>query len=268
VPIAEPRVAVVTGGSSGIGGAIARRLAEDGWLCVLLARGEERLRALAEEIGAEYEVCDVSDREAVEQVAETVLARHPRLSLLVCSAGIPGRRGFLRADPEVIEQVVRTNYLGSVWAVRAFLPGLEAAAPSDVVTIVSVAGLVAFPASGPYSAAKHAQLAFSRAITADLRPRGIRVHTVSPGFVETEGFPQQGFLEMPVLGRLVLWPHQIARHVEHVLEHGRRETVVPAWYRIAPLAQALVPGLVHRAVSRARYRKPRSGSSSDARPPA
>jgi NAD(P)-dependent dehydrogenase (short-subunit alcohol dehydrogenase family) len=254
------RVAVLTGGSSGIGAAIARRLSGDGWHCVLLARGEERLRALADEIGSEYEVCDVSDRASVEGVAEAVLGRHPRISLLVCSAGIPGRHGFLRAEPEVIEQVMRTNYLGSVWTVRAFLPGLEAAAPSDVVMIVSVSGLVAFPPSGPYSAAKHAQLAFSRAITAELRPRGIRVRTVNPGFVETEGFPQRGFLEIPVLGRLVARPEQIARHVERVLQRGRRETVVPAWYRIAPLAQALVPGLVHRAVSRARYRKPRSDS--------
>jgi len=85
------------------------------------------------------------------------------------------------------------------------------------------------------------------------------VHTVNPGFVETEGFPQKGFLEIPVLGRLVAYPEDVARHVARVLHHNRRETVVPAWYRIAPLAQALVPGLVHRAVSRARYRKPRSG---------
>jgi uncharacterized protein len=267
VPVDE-RVAVITGGSSGIGAAIARRMAADGWRCVLLARGEERLKALADELGAEYEVCDVADREEVERVAAAVLERHPRIKLVVCSAGIPGRYGFLRADPEVIEQVIRTNYLGSVWTVRAFLPGLEAAAPSHVVTIVSVAGLVAFPPSGPYSASKHAQLAFSRALTADLKPRGIRVHTVSPGFVETEGFPQKGFLEMPVLGRLVAWPDEIARHVERVVERDRRETVFPAWYRIAPLAQALIPGVVHRAVSRARYRKPRADSSAGTRPPA
>ncbi len=264
----DERVAVLTGGSSGIGAAIARRLSRDGWRCVLLARSEERLKAFAQEIDAEYEVCDVADRSAVDAVAARILERHPRIDLLVCSAGIPGRHGFLRADPDVIERVIHTNYLGTVWTVRAFLPGLEAAAPSHVVNIVSVAGLVAFPPSGPYSASKHAQLAASRALTADLKPRGIRVHTVCPGFVETEGFPQKGFLEMPVLGRLVAWPDEIARHVERVVEHDRRETVVPAWYKIAPLAQALVPGLVHRAVSRARYRKPRADSSAGTRPPA
>jgi NAD(P)-dependent dehydrogenase (short-subunit alcohol dehydrogenase family) len=252
------RIAVVTGGSSGIGAAIARRLTREDWKCVLLARGEERLRAVAEEIGAEYEVCDVGDRAAVERAAADVLERHPRIGLLVNNAGIPGRRGFLRPDPEMIEQLVQINYLGSVWSLLAFLPGLEAAAPSAVVNIVSVAGLVAFPASGPYSAAKHAQLAFSRAVTAELRPRGIRVHTVSPGFVETEGFPQRGFLQMPLIGRLVVGPDRVADHVLRVLRRNRRETHVPGWYRIAPLSQALLPGVLHRILSRAGYRRART----------
>ncbi|MFL6014499.1 MAG: SDR family oxidoreductase, partial [Gaiellaceae bacterium] len=185
------QVAVITGASSGIGAALARELAARGWLCVLLARREERLRALAGEIGGEYEVCDVSDRAAVDACAARVLERHPAVDLLVNNAGVPARATFLEGDPERIERAVQTNYLGGVWCLRAFLPGLEAARPSDVVNVVSVAGTVAFPPSGPYSASKHAQLAFSRATSASLRTRGIGVHTVNPGFVETEGFPQR-----------------------------------------------------------------------------
>jgi NAD(P)-dependent dehydrogenase (short-subunit alcohol dehydrogenase family) len=186
-----PQVAVVTGGSSGIGAAVARALRGRGWECVLLARGEERLRAAAEELGAEWEVCDVGDREGVERIAAAVVERHLRISLLVNSAGIPGRGGFLDVTPERIEEVTGTNYLGGVWCLRAFLPALEAAAPSDVVNIVSVAGTVAAGAAGPYTASKHAQLAFSRSVARELRPRGVRVHTILPGFVETEGFPQR-----------------------------------------------------------------------------
>ena len=168
-------LAVVTGASSGIGAALARRLARDGWDLVLLARREDRLRELAEELGAEYELCDVSSREDVDRVAASVLERHAKVNLLVNNAGIPGRRDFLSADPEVIERVIATNYLGSVWTLRAFLPGLEAAAPeAHVANIVSVAGTVAFPPSGPYSASKHAQLAFSRATTRQLAPAGSR----------------------------------------------------------------------------------------------
>lgn len=254
MPVDGPRVAVVTGASSGIGAALARELAARGFLCVLLARGEERLRALAEELRAEHEVCDVADREAVERVAARVRERHPRIGLLVNNAGVPGRTGFLEIEPERLEAVLRTNYLGGVWCLRAFLPALEAAAPADVVNVVSVAGTVAFPPAGPYAASKHAQLAFSRATAAELRGRGIRVHTVCPGFVETEGFPQRGRLRNPLLARSVIEPEDVARHVVTALERGRGETFVPGWYRVFPLVQALAPGLFARIAARSGYR--------------
>jgi short-subunit dehydrogenase len=220
-----------------------------GWDCVLLARGEERLRPLAEELGAEWELCDVGDREAVERVAGAVVARHERISLLVNNAGIPGRGTFLRATAEKIEEVTRTNYLGGVWCLRAFLPALEAAAPSDVVNVVSVAGTVAAGSGGPYTSSKHAQLAFSRSVAAELRPRGVRVHTILPGFVETEGFPQRTRFGAR-LSTLVVEPELVAERVLAALDRDRREVFVPRWYRIAPLAQALAPGLVARVASR------------------
>ena len=240
-----PRIAVVTGASSGIGAEIARLLTRRGWHCVLLARREDRLRALAEELEGEYELCDVADRPTVDRVAAHILARHPSIHLLVNNAGIPARTTFLEGDPET---VMRTNYLGGIWCLRAFLPGLEAAAPSDVVNIVSVAGVVAFPPSGPYSASKHAQLAFSRATAAQLRSRGIRVHTVKPGFVETEGFPQS-WLPRP-LQRFVIGPEQIAEHVVASIERGRGETTVPRYYAIAGVLQALFPNLLARMLGR------------------
>ena len=240
------RLAVVTGASSGIGAEIARALAREGWRCVLLARREEPLRALAAELDGEYEVCDVGDRAAVARVAE----RHPVVHLLVNNAGIPARASFLDGDPERIEATMRTNYLGNVWCLRAFLPALEAAAPSDVVNVVSVAGTIAMPASGPYAASKHAQLAFSRATAAQLRARGIRVHTVKPGFVETEGFPQS-WLPAP-LRRLVIGPETVARHVVASVEHGRGETTVPRWYGAAAVAQAIAPNVLARVLGRGR----------------
>ena len=252
------RVAVVTGGSSGIGAATARLLAEKGWQCVLLARGEERLRAVADEIGAEWEVCDVADREAVDAVARHVTERHPAIGLLVNSAGIPGRSTFIRSEPEVIERVVRTNYLGSVWAARAFLPALEAGSPSHLVNIVSVAGTFAVGRSGPYSASKHAQLAFSRSLTIELAPRRISVHTINPGFVETEGFPQTRLTDRAVLGRAVAEPDLVARRVVTAIERGTVEAFVPRWYRPFAVVQAVMPGLLARTqAARHRRRKAR-----------
>jgi short-subunit dehydrogenase len=245
-----PPVAVVTGGSSGIGAAVARALAGRGWQCVLLARSEERLRPFAQELGAEWETCDVGDHETVEGVAETIVARHPEIALLVNNAGVPGREGFLGLPPERIEAITRTNYLGNVWCLRAFLPALEAAAPSHLVNVVSVAGMVAAGSSGPYAASKHAQLAFSRSVSNELRPRGIRVHTVLPGFVETEGFPQRSRFSNRFMRALIAEPELVAERILRAVEHDRKEFFVPRWYRVAPLAQALVPGLVARLGSR------------------
>jgi len=230
------RVAVVTGGSSGIGAELARQLAAEGWHPVLLARREERLQ----ELGFEYELCDVADREQVEAAAGRVLERHPGIDLLVNNAGIPVGSGFLDADPARIELALRVSCLGSLWAVRAFLPGLARGA--HLVNVVSVAGTVA---GGPYSASKAAQLALSRSLARELAPRGVSVHTVNPGFIETEGFPQRKRFG-PLMRTLVVDPPIVARRILRAVELDQREITVPRWYVVASLAQAIAPALIAR----------------------
>ena len=240
---------MITGASSGIGEAIARALAHKGWRCVLLARRVDDLERIAGEIGGEWEACDVSDRAQVDAVAARVLERHPTVSLLVNNAGIPARGSFLDVDPELVERVTAVNYLGSVWCLRAFAPGLHAGA--HVVNLVSVAGTVAFAPAGAYAASKHAQLAFSRSTTALLRPRGVQVHTVLPGFVETEGFPQRAKLRSRMLTRYVIEAGDVADAVVKAVEKGKTEITVPWFpYRLATIGQALVPGLFSRLVTR------------------
>jgi short-subunit dehydrogenase len=175
-----------------------------------------------------------------------VAERHPEIGLLVNNAGMPGRGNFLDMPPERIEELIRVNYLGSVWCLLAFLPALERAAPSHLVNVVSVAGTVAI---GPYSASKHAQLAFSRSVARELRPRKVHVHTVNPGFVHTEGFPQD-WLKQRRLGRIVVGPELVAQRIVDAVERDRREIFVPRWYRAAALAQATFPGLFSRTRAR------------------
>jgi uncharacterized protein len=239
-------VAVVTGGATGIGAAVARLLTERDWHCVLVGRREDRLQATAEEIDGEFEVCDVGERSEVERMAARIMERHPQVGLLVNNAGVAGRGNFLDLPLERIEELIRINYLGSVWCLRAFLPALEAAAPSHLVNVVSVAGSVAI---GPYSASKHAQLAFSRSVARELRPRGVHVHTVSPGFVHTEGFPQDWLLRGR-FGRVVVGPDYVAERIVRAIERDRAEIFVPRWYRIPALAQALFPGAFRRVRAR------------------
>jgi NAD(P)-dependent dehydrogenase (short-subunit alcohol dehydrogenase family) len=240
------KVAVVTGASSGIGAELVRALRNRGTLVVGLSRRPS---------GAdEHEECDVGDRLAVEEVAARVLARHPRIDLLVCNAGVGARADFLDATPEQIEEVMRVNYLGAVWTLRAFLPGV--AAGSHVVSIASVAATVAL---GPYAASKHAQLAFSRAIAVELAPRGVKVHSVNPGLVETPGFPQRGVRVRGPLSRFVVVdPPFVAERILDAVAKDKREIFVPRWYRPFAWLQALVPGTFATARARTTRRRPRS----------
>ena len=203
------------------------------------ARGpaEDRLQAAAAEIDGEYEVAtSPTGRRWTGWLRRCVRATR-KLKLLVNNAGVAGRGNFLDLAPEKIEELVRTNYLGSVWCLLAFLPALEAAAPAHLVNVVSVAGTVAI---GPYSASKHAQLGFSRSVARELRPRGVHVHTVNPGFVHTEGFPQD-WLMRGRFGRVVVGPDFVADRIVRAIERDRAEIFVPRWYRVAALAQAIAP---------------------------
>ena len=232
------RVAVVTGASSGIGAELCRQLAARGWHVVGLSRRPP-------EDAHEFEECDVSDRDAVAAVAARVLERHPRIDLLVNNAGMKGPRLFVGADPAEIEAHVRTNYLGSIWCLNAFLPGMGPG--SHVVNMVSVAGTVAY---GPYSATKHAQLAFSRSIAIELAERDIRVHTINPGFVDTPGFPQKNRFPFPLGKVLVVRLPLVVERTLRAIEYDQREIVVPRWYAPAGWTQALVPGVVARVLGR------------------
>jgi short-subunit dehydrogenase len=237
---------VITGGSSGIGAALARRLTGRGWRCILVARGRERLERLARELRGEIETCDVANRTEVDDLAARVGERHEAVRLLVNSAGIPAGGTFLELEADRIEAVVNTNYLAGVWCVRGFLPLLTRGSPAAVVNVVSVAGVLPVGSFGPYTSAKHAQLAFSRNVAAELAPHGIRVLSVNPGPVETEGFPQARLLEGRLSRRLVISPERVANATLEALDRGRGEVFVPGFLRFAAAAEGLVPGLVTR----------------------
>jgi short-subunit dehydrogenase len=241
------KVAVVTGASSGIGEATARALAAKDWHCVLVARREERLRALADEIGGELEVCDVGERSAVEAMAEQVRARHQTVDLLVNNAGMAARQTFLEADLDLVERVLAVNYLGAVWCTRALLPALKRARGAHVVNVVSVAGAIAFGRSGPYVASKHAQLAFSRCLRPTLSRHRIKVHTVLPGFVQTEGFSQRALLRKRRSRWLVTDAGRVADAIVSAVDDGRSEITVPWFpYRLGTALHGIAPAFVRR----------------------
>jgi NADP-dependent 3-hydroxy acid dehydrogenase YdfG len=184
-------IAVVTGASSGIGAATARRLAAEGFHVVAAARRADRLDALVEQIGpdATAVACDVTSDESVAGLAAAVAALDGPLTLLVNNAG--GARGM---DPVESGQVADwqwmydVNVLGTLRVTKALLATLEASGAGTVVTIGSTAAFTVYEGGAGYTAAKHAQNALVGTLRLELAGRPIRVVEIDPGMVRTEEF--------------------------------------------------------------------------------
>ncbi|MGN6695008.1 MAG: SDR family NAD(P)-dependent oxidoreductase, partial [Aquihabitans sp.] len=146
----------ITGGSSGIGEALAIALAAEGAELTLLARGADRLAAVADPIGATGVPCDVSDRDAVTGVLATAADERGPVDVLVCSAGItlPGR--FLEADDQTFRDMIDVDYYGTLWPVRAVAPSMAERRTGSIVGVASAAALVGVYGYAAYGAAKFA----------------------------------------------------------------------------------------------------------------
>ena len=245
-------ISLVTGASSGIGEATARRLArEPGAELVLVARRAERLDALAAELGGATVVAvDLTDDDAPGRVVRAVTARHGRLDLLVNNAGAAWRGSFADTGWENVRRHMELNFDAQVRLTEALLPLLRASAPSAIVNVASTAGRVSRAGSGGYSASKFALAGWTDALALEEAANGVHVGLVMPGYVATEGFPQRELVENRLMRRMVSTPERVAEAIMEAGPGGRAERYVPRAYWLAATARVLAPRLVRRATSR------------------
>ncbi len=250
--MAEIDVTVVTGGSAGIGLAMARRLEHPGTRLLLVARGRERLEAAASELDCELLVADLGLPEGVAALAER-LAVEPRIRLLVNNAGAPFRTSLLQHDQGEAEAAIELLYLAMLRITAAAWPGLVAARGS-VINVVSVAGSVSTGAAPHYAAAKHAALAWSRALHVEAAAQGVHVLTANPGPVSTAAFPHDQLRSHWLLRHAVMADDDCAAAILRAYRRGRSESFQPEWWRVAAVAQALAPATMTRLARRSRKR--------------
>ncbi|MDX6689508.1 MAG: hypothetical protein QOG15_965 [Solirubrobacteraceae bacterium] len=215
--MADP-VFLITGASSGIGAATARRAAEAGHRLVLAARSTDKLEALAEELGgpdhAIAVTCDVTDFAQQEAMVAAALDTFGRLDIAFANAGFGAKRGFLEETPELWRDMVLTNVLGAAYTIRATIPPLKESVGHLLLTS-SVAGRRALPGS-LYSATKHAVTAMAESARQDLNDSGVRVTCVEPGMVDTPFFdnPVSNALEPDDIARAVMFAVQQPSRVD------------------------------------------------------
>jgi NADP-dependent 3-hydroxy acid dehydrogenase YdfG len=185
--MAGERIAVITGASSGIGAASARRLARAGFHVVAGARRTDRLEPLAEEVGSTTLALDVTDPASVGAFAAAVRDRHGHADLLVNNAGTGvGLDPVAEARDDDWQANMDTNVVGLLRVTRTFLPLLRAAPHAHIVNLGSIAGFEVYPGGAGYAASKHAVRAITDTLRLELNGEPIRITEIAPGMVETE----------------------------------------------------------------------------------
>ena len=244
-------IALVTGASSGIGEATARRLArEPGAQLILVARREERLHALARELGGEPTViaADLTDADAPARIAAAVDTPDGRLDLLVNNAGAAWRATFAEGGWDNVRRHMELNFDAQVRLTEALLPLLRRSAPSAIVNVASTAGRVSRAHSGAYSASKFALAGWTDALHLEEREHGVHVGMVLPGFVATEGFPQRQLVERWLTRRIVSTPEKVADAIMDAGPGGRAERYVPRPYWLGAAARVVLPRATRRVL--------------------
>jgi NADP-dependent 3-hydroxy acid dehydrogenase YdfG len=217
--VADEPVLVITGASSGIGAASARRAVEFGYRVVLAARSEERLARLADELGGDEKAvarrCDVSSWADQQALVRAALERFGRMDAYLANAGFGAKRGFLEESVEHWRAMVDTNVLGVAFSIRAALAHFREQGRGHMLLVSSVAGRRALPGS-LYSATKFAVSAMGEALRAEVAETDIKTTLIEPGMTDTPFFDERptGALEPDDIARAVMFALTQPPHVD------------------------------------------------------
>jgi len=220
------KVALVTGGSAGIGLAVARQLSARGTRVALVARTEKTLHAAAQELGGEAFVCDMNDLPSVSMLPAKVIERMGALDIVVNNAGLHRRGTLLSIEPLALGEMITVNLAAPVVLCRAALPLLRN--PGSIVNVASLAGMVPMRFQVTYGASKAGLRAFSRALRDELAGSGVSVSLVSPGPVDTGFFGTE--LERVadvVFSQPMSTADEVAKAILHCIEQGTAEIALP-----------------------------------------
>lgn len=248
----KDKVVVITGGSSGIGKALAAEFLRNGSTVVISGRRAESLEAAATELQIEggnisYVQGDVGKKEDAQNLIDETIRKHGRLDVLINNAGISMRATFDELDLDVLQQVMQVNYWGVVYTTKAALPHILKT-KGTIAGISSIAGYRGLPARTGYSSSKFALNGFLESLRGELLPKGVNVITISPGFTTsnirkqalTADGSKQG--DSPLKEDKVMSAEEVARRSYKAILKRKRQLIMTTQGRLTVFFNKWLPG--------------------------
>ena len=252
----DNQVVLITGASSGIGRCLAVDFAKRGTVVIGCGRSQERLDRTLNEVrraspSSVMIACDVGNRQEVQSMVAKVLADFGKFDILINNAGIGMRKPFAETSVDIIEEIMRTNYLGMVYCTHAVLPTMIARGSGHIVNISSVAGIFGTLNLSGYCASKFAMNGFSESLYYELKPLGIHVSVICPGPVRTDFNRAFADIKPKSPGFLMLAPETVSRLVLRAIDAKKFEAIMPWSVALICRAARVAPGLFRAVALRA-----------------
>jgi short-subunit dehydrogenase len=252
------QVIVITGASSGIGRQLATEFAARGAIVVGCGRSITKLKEALKEVRRSSPRstmigCDVSDAEQVRGMMKKILADYGQIDILVNNAGVGMRKPFVDTSIEMVEQIIRTNYLGAVYCTHEALPSMIARRIGHIVNISSGAGKIGTLNMAAYCGSKFALNGWSESLYHELKPLGIKVSVICPGPVQTYFNRDFSDTEPKAPPAMIMTTGAVCREVIKAIERNKFEVVMPRSLALVCVFERLMPGLF-RALAQHRFR--------------
>lgn len=247
------KVVVITGASSGIGEQSAEEFAKLHANVILVSRNEERLQKVAANL-SKYQTnvyvyaCDISKKDQVDTMGRIIIEKFGTVDVLVNNAGFGIQNTVNETKIEEMESQMATNFFGTMYCIKTFLPKMLDQKSGHIVNVASVAASIGIPGMATYCASKFAILGFSESLFHELKGTGVGITVVSPIMVRTNFFNHESFNKMPRYSATSLDPKTVANAVVRAASSPRLEIVVPQFVRIAIWLKRTFPYLINPIV--------------------
>lgn len=253
------KIAVVTGGSSGIGRQLSHDLASLGCKVIIVGRDKDKLRKVRDEltrskIDLKVEVmaisCDVSSHEQVEQMAKQVIDKFGKIDFLINSAGYGSFKSIEECSIEEYTAMMGTNYFGTLYCIKSFLPIMKKQGSGVIVNISSLAGMMGIPRFSAYCATKYAVLGLSESLNNELEGTGISTIVICPSKVDTSFFDDESFKDFKKVKQKTLSPVKVSSIIIRAMKQNKAVVLIPKYARALVIVKSFMPSLVNKVLRR------------------